>query len=102
MLDGPIRAISDPRRRQILAYLGTAERSAGEIAAELSEVSFGAVSQGLRILKGAGLVEVRKDGRHRYYRARPEGLKPLMHWLDAMWGRSLERLRDLAEAEETH
>ena len=75
------------------------ERSAGDIHRALGEVTFGAISQGLRILRSAGLVDVRVAGRHRYYRARPQGLSPLMHWLDEMWADSLDDLRHLAETE---
>jgi DNA-binding transcriptional ArsR family regulator len=98
-VEAAFRAISDPRRRQVLRLVRDRERSAGEIHRALGEVTFGAVSQSLRILRGAGLVQMRRDGRRRLYRARPEGLAPLMQWLDEMWGNSLDRLRVLAEAD---
>ena len=98
-MDAAIRAISDPRRRRMLRLVRDEERSAGDIHRALGEVTFGAVSQGLRVLRSAGLVDVRVFGRHRYYRARLEGLTSLMRWLDQMWAESLDDLRALAEAE---
>lgn len=75
------------------------ERSAGEIAAHF-EVTFGAVSQHLKVLRDAGLVAQRKDGRQRYYRATPETLGPLAAYLEALWTARLTDLKTLAEAEE--
>lgn len=59
------------------------------------------MSQHLGVLERAGLVTARRDGRSRLYRARPEGLEPLKHWLDSMWDDALASLRQLAESEET-
>lgn len=98
-VDAAIRALGDPRRRRILRLVRDGELPAGEIHRALGEVTFGAVSQGLRVLRSAGLVDVRVDGRHRFYRARPEGLSPLMTWLDEMWAHALDDLKALAETE---
>lgn len=76
------------------------ERSAGEIAEAMAEISFAAVSQHLRILREAGAVEVRRCGRQRYYQAKREALGPLALWLEQMWGESLDRLASLAEQAE--
>ena len=76
------------------------ERAAGEIAAEF-DVTFGAVSQHLRVLREAGLVEVRKDGRRRLYRARRECMGPLCTLLEELWSGRLERLRTMAERKES-
>ena len=59
----PLAAVAEPRRREILRMIWDQERPAGEIAAAF-DVTFGAVSQHLRVLREAGLVEVRKDGTH--------------------------------------
>jgi len=67
--------------------------AAGEIAAE-SEVTFGAVSQHLSILRGAGFVTVRREGNRRLYLADKDRLGPLREVLEVMWS---EALNDLAE-----
>ncbi|HYE76676.1 MAG TPA: metalloregulator ArsR/SmtB family transcription factor [bacterium] len=99
MLD-PLRAIAEPRRQQILQLVWNRERSAGEIAAAF-EVTFGAVSQHLKVLRDAGLVIHRKEGRQRYYRADPGALGPLAAYLEQLWTGHLTALKTLAEAEET-
>lgn len=61
-------ALADPVRREILAVLAeTQECSAGALAARITSVGRTAVSSHLRILKSAGLVTERRDGRFRYY-----------------------------------
>jgi DNA-binding transcriptional ArsR family regulator len=97
-MDDALRAIAVPRRREILALVATAERSAGDIASQFA-VSRPAISQHLRVLEEAGLVEVRRAGTHRFYRARPEGLADVRRYLDEFWGDGLERLRVAAETE---
>ena len=92
-------AIANPRRRQILRLVWDAERSAGDIASSVDDVSWPAVSQNLRLLKDAGLLTERRQGTHRYYRADRRALGPLGAVLRQMWTRDLGRLRELAEAE---
>ena len=77
-----------------------AEVSAGDLHRAFGNVTFGAVSQYLRVLSEAGLIECRRAGRHRYYRARRDELGPLRMWLEQMWSRSLSDLAALAQAEE--
>ena len=91
--------VAAPRRREILRLVWSVERSAGEIARAMPEVTFGAVSQHLRVLEGAGLVSVRPDGRSRYYAARRQALGPLATALEKMWDDALERLKVRAELE---
>jgi len=98
-MEAAIRAIAEPRRRQILRLVWDAEMSAGEIASHF-EVTRPAISQHLRVLKEAGLVDERRDGTRRIYRARPEGLAELREFLEAFWGESLSALKREAEAEE--
>jgi DNA-binding transcriptional ArsR family regulator len=72
------------------------ERQAGELAA-LTGMKQPAASQHLRVLREAGLVEVRVDGPRRLYRVRFEALQALRSELDAFWGEHLEELRRATE-----
>src|SRR3981189_3567237 len=98
-IEAAMSAIANPRRRQILRLVWGAERSAGDIASTVHEVSWPAVSQNLRLLKNAGLITERRQGTHRYYKADRRALGPLEVVLRQMWTRDLGRLRELAEAE---
>jgi DNA-binding transcriptional ArsR family regulator len=91
--------VAQPTRQSILRLVWGRERSAGDIAARV-DVTFGAVSQHLRLLTEAGLVERRKRGRSRLYRARREALGPLAAMLEAMWSARLGRLKVMAEEAE--
>jgi DNA-binding transcriptional ArsR family regulator len=91
-----MRAIAEPRRREILRLVWDAERPAGEIA-EHFDVTFGAISQHLGVLRAAGLVLMRKDGTRRYYRADREALRPFAAMLTQMWAGQLDELARLAE-----
>ncbi|RAG84375.1 transcriptional regulator [Streptacidiphilus pinicola] len=91
-----VKAISEPRRREILRLIWDDELSAGQIA-DRFEVTFGAVSQHLKVLRDAGLVVVRKDGTKRYYVADRAGMGPLAAYLESMWLSSLDTLAALAE-----
>lgn len=93
-----LRALAEPRRREILRLVASDERSAGEIAAAF-EVTRPAISQHLTILKEAGLVSERRDGTRRLYRTRAEGLASLRAFLNEMWSAALERGARIAEAE---
>jgi DNA-binding transcriptional ArsR family regulator len=89
-----IEVLAEPHRRQILDLLREAERSVGELVGALG-VSQPAVSKHLRILREAGLVEVRRDAQRRIYRVRPAPLRELDDWLAPyrfMWGARLEDL----------
>lgn len=94
-----LRALHAPRRREILRLVWEDERSAGEIHRSLDDVTFGAVSQHLRILEEAGLLACRREGRYRLYRARTENLGELRAWLETTWDSALARLRLRAEME---
>ncbi|HEV3460828.1 MAG TPA: metalloregulator ArsR/SmtB family transcription factor [Candidatus Dormibacteraeota bacterium] len=98
-LEAAMEAIASPRRRQILRLVWGAERSAGEIASTVRDVSWPAVSQNLRVLKNSGLITERRQGTHRYYKADRQALGPLEVVLRQMWARDLGRLRQLAEEE---
>jgi DNA-binding transcriptional ArsR family regulator len=92
-------AIATRRRREILLLIRNGEMGAGEIA-ERFDVSRPAISQHLGVLREAGLVEERREGTRRLYRARPEGLAGLRDFLDRFWTDRLERLRLAAELEQ--
>lgn len=94
-----LHAVAEPRRREILRLVWDAERSAGDVAAHF-DVTFGAVSQHLAVLRKAGLVSVRKDGNRRLYRADRAALGPLAAWLESMWTAELDTLAALAEQAE--
>ena len=98
-MDAALRAIAEPRRREILDLVRTRERAAGEIAAQF-DVSRPAISQHLAVLEDAGLVSARRDGNRRLYRARPEGLAELREYLDGFWTTHLANLKDAAEHEQ--
>jgi DNA-binding transcriptional ArsR family regulator len=91
-VDAALRALADPGRRRILTIVQSEERTAGEIAAELP-ITWPAVSQHLRVLKGAGLIAERRAGTRRYYRARREGLVGVREFLDGFWDEKLETLK---------
>jgi DNA-binding transcriptional ArsR family regulator len=95
-----IEALGTPRRREILRLVWHEERSAGDVHRALGDVTFGAVSQHLRILADSGLLARREAGRQRFYRARKQALGPLQGWLETMWDDALYRLKIRAELEQ--
>jgi DNA-binding transcriptional ArsR family regulator len=99
MIDSAVRAIAEPRRREILGHLRDEELSAGEIASRF-DVTRPAISQHLAVLKDAGLVNDRREGTRRIYSARPEGLSELREFLEGFWSDRLERLKLAAELEQ--
>src|SRR5262245_57773818 len=99
MMDVALRAIADPRRREILALVRERELAAGEIAARF-DVTRPAISQHLAVLREAGLVTERRAGTRRLDRARPGGTAELRAWLEDFWDDGLARLRQAAEQEE--
>ena len=100
-------AVAEPRRRQILDCLAGGERPVGELVAELG-LAQPQVSKHLRVLREAGLVEVRTDAQRRVYRLRTEPLREIDEWLApyrAAWAGRLDaleaRLNDMDAEEET-
>jgi DNA-binding transcriptional ArsR family regulator len=92
------QVLGEPRRRELLQLVADRERTAGEIAGHF-DVTRQAVSQHLRILLAAGLIEERREGARRWYRARPEGLEEVRAYVDGMWPPALGRLKRAAERE---
>jgi DNA-binding transcriptional ArsR family regulator len=94
-----LQVVSQPHRREILRLVWDRELSAGEIAGRF-DVTFGAVSQHLRVLRDAGFVRARRDGNRRLYRAQREEIGPLALALEAMWTDTLDRLATAVEADQ--
>lgn len=93
-------AIAEPNRRRILELLGEDERPVGELVAQL-KVSQPAVSKHLRILRQAGLVEVRSEAQRRLYRVRSEPLREMYEWLHQyrrLWELRLDKLEQHLDA----
>jgi DNA-binding transcriptional ArsR family regulator len=99
-VDAALKALAEPRRREILRLVWSQELPATEIADRFTDVSRPAISQHLSVLKEADLVTERRDGTRRLYRAKPETMAELRAFLDEYWTSGLERLRDAAEAAE--
>ena len=98
-MEAALKAIAEPRRRQILTLVRDDELTAGEIASHF-DVSRPAISQHLNVLKEAGLVNERRNGTRRLYRVRPEGLAGLKEFLEEFWDVRLDALKREAEKEE--
>jgi DNA-binding transcriptional ArsR family regulator len=95
-----IEVLADPNRRRILDLLRDGERPVGDLVDRLG-ITQPSVSKHLRVLRDAGLVEVRRDAQRRLYRIRPQPLAELDAWLEPyrkLWSASLGRLeRHLGE-----
>jgi DNA-binding transcriptional ArsR family regulator len=98
-VDEQLRALADPRRRQILELIRVRELAAGQIATHF-EVTRPAISQHLTVLKQAGLVTERRDGTRRLYQVRPEGLADVREFIDGFWTGALARLKTQIERQE--
>lgn len=98
-MDDVLRAVAEPRRRQVLGLLHDRDLPAGAIAARFA-VSRPAISQHLKVLKEAGLVNERRDGTKRIYSLRREGFGEVAAFFAEFWDEGLARLKQAAEAEE--
>lgn len=98
MMQDAIDAISHPARRAILRLVIDEELPVNELA-EQAGLSQPAASQHLKILRQAGLIQGRVDGRRRLYRVDLEGLDRLRRDLDAYWGPALASLKESAQSE---
>jgi DNA-binding transcriptional ArsR family regulator len=98
-MNNTFHALTEPRRRRILELVRDRELSAGKIA-EKFDVTEPAISQHLKVLLDAGLLNVRREGTRKLYRLRPEGLKQVRAYLESFWAQSLSQLKSAAEAEE--
>ena len=92
-------AVAEPRRREILSYLATHERPVGEIVTAL-RIDQPSVSKHLGVLRKVGLVRMRCDGRHKYYRTNAAAIKPKHDWaseFEKFWQNQLVRVKERAE-----
>jgi DNA-binding transcriptional ArsR family regulator len=90
--------LADPTRRALFERLSREGELTVRVLTEHSGVSQPAVSKHLGVLKHAGLVHDRRDGRQTHYSARPQGLAPLIDWMSlygAFWGDRFDRLESL-------
>jgi len=90
--EAALRALADPRRRQMLELAWDRERGPAELA-NCCRLSRPATSQHLKVLREAGLVSVRREGNRRYYRVQAGRLAQLRALLDEFWGSRLARLQ---------
>jgi len=99
---GAFAAISEPARRQILELLRERERPVGDLVEHL-QLSQPGVSKHLRVLREAGLVRARRDGKRRWYGLRAEPLAELDAWLAPyreLWGGRLDALEQHLDEKE--
>jgi len=98
--DRVLDALGDRTRRKVFQRLRGGARSVGEIAHGM-DVSRPAVSQHLRVLKGARLVKYRREGTRRLYAVDNKGIETLRDWLDGFWDQTLAAFKEAAEREAT-
>ena len=95
-------AVAEPRRREILDHLASAELPVGDLVIKLG-LEQPSVSKHLRVLRDVGLVRVRRNGRHMLYRTNADAIRPLHEWtktFERMWAHQLTRIKERAEAKE--
>ena len=93
-MSSAFEVVAEPNRRRILEILCAGERSVGDLVDGLA-MSQPAVSKHLRVLRDAGVVEVRRDAQRRVYRLVPEPLVEIDDWLTPFreaWARRLDAL----------
>lgn len=95
-LADPWTALADPTRRGLLAQVAREPSSVTDLARDLP-ISRPAVSQHLRLLLDAQLVDVRRQGKQRIYSARPEALAALRHELDTFWSLALSNFKRITD-----
>jgi DNA-binding transcriptional ArsR family regulator len=100
VVDAVFKALAEPRRREILQLVWSAELPATRIAEHFEGVTRSAVSQHLRVLREADLLRERREGTRRLYRVNHAEMAKLRAFIDTYWTGSLERLRDLSETVE--
>jgi DNA-binding transcriptional ArsR family regulator len=93
-------AVAESRRREILEYLALEERTVNAIVEGL-RMEQPSVSKHLRVLRDVGLVRVRRNGRHMFYRTNAEAIRPVHDWaktFERFWTHQLSRIKERAEA----
>jgi DNA-binding transcriptional ArsR family regulator len=91
-----LKTLSDPTRCRIFEKLRAGPQSVEILAADLP-ISRPAVSQHLKALKDAGLVQDKPEGTRRIYYIDPDGLAPLRRWLDQFWDDALDSFKQEVE-----
>lgn len=92
-------AMAEPRRRAIVDVLAGGEHAVNDLVAVLA-LGQPQVSKHLRVLREVGVVDVREDGRQRFYRLNGPALKPIHDWVKAyerMWSERFDLLDDVLE-----
>jgi DNA-binding transcriptional ArsR family regulator len=97
-MDTALKAIADPKRREILRLVWSTELPATDIAGHFRDVTRSAISQHLGVLRQANLISERRDGNRRLYRANVDEMARLRTFLDQYWSGELDRLKTAAEA----
>lgn len=95
MIEAVLQALSDPNRRRVLDVLREGDQPVGILVQRVGLGQPG-MSKHLRVLREAGLVDVRKRAQQRVYALRPAALSPLDEWLQpyrALWNGSLDALQ---------
>ena len=95
-------AVAEPRRREILNYLALQERPVGEIVVAMG-LEQPSVSKHLRVLRDVGLVDVRREGRQKFYRTNALAIQPMWEWtstFEKYWRHQLTRIKERAERKE--
>jgi DNA-binding transcriptional ArsR family regulator len=100
-VDSAFRALADPTRRRIIELVAHRGMTAGEIASHF-QTTRPAVSQHLTVLRNAGLLSDRREGRTRIYRANPKTVDEVVQHLQSFWSGRLQELKRQAEREERH
>ena len=98
-LRAALKAVAEPRRQAILRLLKSEGSQTPTDLGERLQITQQAASLHLKTLLEAGLVDERRDGTRRLYRARPEGLAELRDYLEDLWDSGLSRLKAAAERE---
>ena len=89
-----IEAVAEPNRRTLLSLLASSEQSVGELESQLGMPQT-SVSKHLRVLREVGAVDVRDQGRQRWYRLNGRALKPIHDWVkdyERSWSERFDEL----------
>jgi DNA-binding transcriptional ArsR family regulator len=97
-VDTALKAIADPKRREILRLVWSSEMPATDIASHFHDVTRSAISQHLSVLRQANLIRERRAGTRRLYIANVDEMARLRTFLDQYWSGGLDRLKNAAEA----
>jgi DNA-binding transcriptional ArsR family regulator len=97
-MDVALKAIADPKRREILRLVWSHELAATDIATHFADVTRPAISQHLSVLRQANLICERRAGTRRLYLANVDEMARLRTFLDQFWTGGLDRLKTAAEA----